>query len=112
MFIQVQGFVGATMLYNNTYTVNNSGSTLINFDYSGIDSVTFTSGEEQFAMDNLTVFVPEPKSLNLILLIIPFAVMNLLRRRPNKSPEPTAVGAVSSAVAVHAASRRWLSFFR
>ena len=31
---------------------------------------------------------------------------------PNKSPEPTAVGAFSSAVAVHAASRRWLSFFR
>ena len=32
--------------------------------------------------------------------------------RPNKSPEPTAVGACSSAVAVHVASRRWLSFFR
>ena len=31
---------------------------------------------------------------------------------PNKSPEPTAVGAVSSAIAVHAASRRWLGFFR
>jgi hypothetical protein len=31
---------------------------------------------------------------------------------PNKSPEPTVVGAVSSAIAVHAASRRWLSFFR
>jgi hypothetical protein len=30
----------------------------------------------------------------------------------NKSPEPTAVGAVSSAVAVHVASRRWLSFLR
>jgi hypothetical protein len=30
---------------------------------------------------------------------------------PNKSLEPTAVGAVSSAVAVHVASRRWLSFF-
>ena len=40
---------------------------------------------------------------------------------PNKSPEPTAVlstvafakadGAVRSAVAVHVASRRWLSFF-
>jgi len=30
---------------------------------------------------------------------------------PNKSPEPTAVGAVSSAIAVHVASRRWLSFF-
>ena len=35
-----------------------------------------------------------------------------MRPWPNKSPEPTAVGAVSSAVAVHAASRRWLSFFR
>ena len=31
---------------------------------------------------------------------------------PNKSPEPTAVGAVRSAIAVHVASRRWLSFFR
>ena len=31
---------------------------------------------------------------------------------PNQSPEPTAVAAVSSAVAVHVASRRWLSFFR
>ena len=31
---------------------------------------------------------------------------------PNKSPEPTAVGAVSSAIAGHVASRRWLSFFR
>ena len=36
------------------------------------------------------------------------------RRRlmPNKSPEPTAVGAGSSAVAVHVTSRRWLSFLR
>jgi hypothetical protein len=33
-------------------------------------------------------------------------------RWPNQSPEPTAVGAVSSAVAVHAVSRRWLSFGR
>jgi len=31
---------------------------------------------------------------------------------PNKSPEPTAVGAFSSAIAVHVKSRRWLSFLR
>ena len=31
---------------------------------------------------------------------------------PNKSPEPTAVGAVRSAIAVHVVSRRWLSFLR
>ena len=30
----------------------------------------------------------------------------------NQSPEPTAVGAVSSAIAVHVAGRRWLIFFR
>ena len=35
------------------------------------------------------------------------------KMQANKSPEPTAVGAVSSAVAVHVASRRglaWLGF--
>jgi hypothetical protein len=34
------------------------------------------------------------------------------RTPPNKSPEPTAVGAVSSADAVYVPRRRWLSFFR
>ncbi|HTL71673.1 MAG TPA: hypothetical protein VL863_00115, partial [bacterium] len=29
---------------------------------------------------------------------------------PNQSPEPTAVGAGRSAIAVHVTSRRWLSF--
>ena len=33
-------------------------------------------------------------------------------RQPDEKPELTAVGAVSSAIAVHAASRRWLSFLR
>jgi len=45
-------------------------------------------------------------------------------KSPNQSPEPTAVGAVGSAIAsvkprgatplygVHVTSRRWLSFFR
>ena len=31
---------------------------------------------------------------------------------PNKTPEPTAVGHRSSAVAAYVVSRRWLSFFR
>jgi len=33
-------------------------------------------------------------------------------KRPNKSPEPTPVGAVSSFFAVDIASPAWLSFFR
>jgi hypothetical protein len=37
---------------------------------------------------------------------------HIREEQPNQSPEPTAVGAVSSAIAVHVASRRWLSFHR
>ncbi len=40
------------------------------------------------------------------------AMIDMIDQWPNKSLEPTAVGAVSSASAVHVASRRWLSFFR
>jgi hypothetical protein len=43
---------------------------------------------------------------------LPDFIMNFTISWPNKTLEPTAVGAVSSAIAVHAASRRWLSFFR
>ena len=39
-------------------------------------------------------------------------LLDFISLMPNKSPEPTAVGAFSSAVAVHVASRRWLSFLR
>jgi hypothetical protein len=39
-------------------------------------------------------------------------IMDFTSLMPNKSPEPTAVGAVSSAIAVHVASRRWFSFLR
>jgi hypothetical protein len=38
--------------------------------------------------------------------------MSVHEMQPNKSPEPTAVGACRSAIAAHAMSRRWLSFFR
>ena len=54
--------------------------------------------------------VPEPSVLSIFIsgtFVICYRVT-----RPNQSPEPTAVGAVSFAVAVHVASRRWLSFFR
>jgi hypothetical protein len=45
-------------------------------------------------------------------LDLPDFIMDFTSLMPNKSPEPTAVGAVSSAIAVHVANRRWLSFFR
>ena len=48
------------------------------------------------------------------LVLLAIVMLGLVGRYspPNKSPEPTAVGACSSAVAVHAVSRWWLSFFR
>jgi len=45
-------------------------------------------------------------------LDLPDIIMNFTSLMPNKALEPTADGAVRSAVAVHATSRRWLSFFR
>jgi hypothetical protein len=50
----------------------------------------------------------------IIFALIYFSPLRDLyaKKQPNKSPEPTAVGAVSSAVAVHVKSRRWLSFLR
>jgi hypothetical protein len=43
---------------------------------------------------------------------LPDFIMNITISWPNKTLEPTADGVVSSAIAVHATSRRWLSFFR
>jgi hypothetical protein len=45
----------------------------------------------------------------MVLLCLSALVMKLW---PKKSPEPTAVDVVSSAGAVHVASRRWFSFLR
>jgi hypothetical protein len=87
---------------------------------------------------NLTVFTRMPFVVALIAILLPWPayiylfsdlvgfipfylwavgialihLSRLCKPWPNQSPEPTAVGACSSAVAVHAAVRRWLSFFR
>jgi hypothetical protein len=45
-------------------------------------------------------------------LDLPDFIMDFTILLPNKTLEPTADGVVSSAIAVHATSRRWLSFFR
>jgi hypothetical protein len=58
--IQVEGFDGTTMLYDNTYTVNNLGPTLIDFNYIGVSQVDFISSPaQQFVIDNMTVTVPD-----------------------------------------------------
>ena len=69
--VEVQGFVGTTLTYDNTYILNTTGSTFINFNYLDVDEVNFISSGgvdagygghgTHFAMDNLTIStVPEP----------------------------------------------------
>ena len=78
--VEVQGFVGTKLTYDNTYTVNTTGSTLINFNYVGVDEVNFISHGNPFGMDNLTVTeVPEPSLLTLASLGA--AVLMLWHRR-------------------------------
>ena len=77
--VEVQGFVGTTLIYDNTYTVNTTGPTLVNFNYLGVDAVSFISSGgtpnpiytrggsgTQFAMDDLSITVPEPSAFAYI----------------------------------------------
>ena len=67
--VEVQGYRGATLLYDNTFTVNRFAPTLLTFDYLGIDRVSFLpSPSQEFAMDNLTVTIPEPGTVTLLIL--------------------------------------------
>lgn len=81
--VRVEGYGGGVLLYDNTYTVNASGPTLINFGYVGVDTVTWTAfgGTDiplsyigyghQFAIDDMVVTVPEPG-------VLPLGVMGVL----------------------------------
>lgn len=77
----VTGSLNGVQVDTTTFTVNTSGPTLETFNWSNIDSVTFTSfggtpnpnftrtgGGEHFAMDNLTInaTVPEPSTVFLL----------------------------------------------
>ena len=89
--LEVQGFVGSTLTYDNIYTLTTASPQLINFNYLGVDEVNFISSGgthhaaytggsgTQFAMDNLTVTVPEPS--NLALIGMGLAIPLFIRRR-------------------------------
>ncbi len=89
--VEVKGYNGPTLLYDNTYTLSSTTPTLINFNYVGIDSVTFDSFGgtpnpnyngvgEHFAMDNMTINadnvpVPEPTTMLAgALMLLPLGV--------------------------------------
>lgn len=80
--ITVRGFLGASQLYSQTVVVNTTGPTLFNFNYLGVDRVTFASfggtnaglglGGTHFAMDDFTFTTPVqsvPESASPLVLL-------------------------------------------
>jgi hypothetical protein len=78
--VEVQGFSGATLLYDTTVVASATSPTLFTFDYLNINGLAFISSGgqsagfgggsgEEFVMDNFTFeFIPEPSSLLLTIL--------------------------------------------
>jgi PEP-CTERM motif len=74
--LEVLGFVGNTVVYDNTYVLDATAPTMVNFNYLQVDSVEFISSGgvnhgydgsgAQFVMDDLTVTVPEPTAYALL----------------------------------------------
>lgn len=89
--VEVIGLSGVNTLYDNTYTLNTSGPSLITFGYVNVDEVEFISSGgvnhgydgsgTHFAMDNLTINgVPDGGS-SAALLGGGLALLGVLRRR-------------------------------
>jgi len=79
--IQVEGFLGSTLLYSNTYVVNSSAPTLVNFNYLGVNSIEFVPPPSQeFVMDNLSETVPDGPS-TFILFGFASAGLALMQRK-------------------------------
>ncbi len=78
--VEVQGFRGTNLVYDETKVVSATNATLFTFNYLDIDRLYFDSyggepafnpnnNETPFVMDNLTFeFIPEPSSLLLAAL--------------------------------------------
>ena len=91
--VEVQGFAGAQLIYDNIYTVNTTGPRWFNFNYVGINLVAFISSGgvphsglgsfgEQFVMDNLSVtLIPEPSAFALAGLALTSLYTSNRRRR-------------------------------
>ena len=59
MHVRMQGLVGTNVTYDNTYILRESGPTLINFNYVGVERVLLVATPDSpVVMDDLVVTVP------------------------------------------------------
>lgn len=96
--VTVEGLKDGAILYSKTVVVDTTNPTLVNFDYFGVDELSFTSfggvepnylisegGGTQFALDNFTfTSVPEPTFLPALLAVATLSASPLLRRKQLK----------------------------
>jgi len=91
------GSLGGALIYSNTYTLNTTGPSLINFNFDGIDRVDFISrggtphgyefGGTETAFDNLTItLIPEPCST--AILFVGIALVAGVNLRPYRRVQP------------------------
>jgi hypothetical protein len=68
--ITAEGFLNGQSLFSASFHINNQAPTWLDFNFTGIDSLTLNSSGYHFAMDNFTFNetapVPEPATMLLI----------------------------------------------
>jgi hypothetical protein len=84
--VEVKGYIGSALTYDNTYTVDETSPTLITLNCFGVDEAEFISSNfNNFVMDNLTITVPEPTEMGLLSMGW-FFVWRMVRRKKPASP--------------------------
>src|SRR6266404_1113397 len=72
ILFEVRGFAGTDELYDKTYGLPGAAPEFIEFDFLDVDRVEFRSYGQyqanQFVMDDLTIAIPEPRSIALLVL--------------------------------------------
>jgi hypothetical protein len=88
-------------IYDHTYTVNATGPTLLNFNYLGVDEVTFVSfggvnhgfptggNGAQLVLDNLSIdIIPEPSCYALFVLMAGLSGFAWSQKTPSDTTLP------------------------